>query len=423
MLVLVFLGVPVAFSMGLVAAVGIVTTLGPSSLMQMANIAFGNGTDNVFIVVPLFILMAGIISHSGIAEAVFNAASKWFNWVPGSLAVSTLLTSTAFAAVSGSSPATAATVGIFAVPEMIRNRYPRWMAVGSVAAGGTLGILIPPSINMVIYGIITETSIGKLFLAGIIPGLVLALILILFTVYHSARLGRAGAVFAQKHHVSWVERFSSLRGVIGVVLLFILVIGSIYAGVATPTEAAAVGAGGAIAIAVFYRKLSLPKFKEALGQSVETTAMIMFLLIGGFSLSFLISSLGIGDGLVHFLVALHWNRWVILGLFNLLLLILGSLMDPGSIIVITMPLLFPLFVKMGFDPVWLGVVLTINVEIGMISPPVGLNLFVLNSVLKNEVSMGDIIFGSSRYIGVMLLGLLVMIGLPVLSLWLPQHSL
>ncbi|MCL6637191.1 MAG: TRAP transporter large permease subunit, partial [Alicyclobacillus sp.] len=264
MILFMTIGVPVAFSMGLAALTGIVSFLGPAAAMQMANIAFERGTNDEFIVVPLFILMAGVISHSGIAEAMFQAANKWFNRVPGTLAVSTLATSTAFAAVSGSSPATAATVGIFAVPEMLRHKYPTWMAVGSVSAGGTLGILIPPSLNMVIYGIITETSIGKLFIAGILPGLFISLLLILYTIYSAARDTRRGAVYVQTQRVTWTERFAALRGMLGVVLLFLLVIGGIYSGAVTPTESAALGAAGAIVLALFYRKLTWSQFREAL---------------------------------------------------------------------------------------------------------------------------------------------------------------
>ena len=271
--------------MGVIGIAGLVDT---GALYQIAEIAAASGTNLFMLTLPLFILMAEVVAFSGVGDDIYTATHDWLSWLPGGLAITSIATCTGFAAISGSSPATAATVGLVSIPEMIKRGYNRMLAVGSVAAGGTLGILIPPSITMIVVGIITEMSIGKLFIAGIIPGLILSFLMCMATVI-AVKMKPDLAPPVQG--VSWRKRFSSLKRVWPFIILAVSIIGSIYAGIATPTESAAVGATLSIVIACFYRRLTLKTLHGALSRTVGVTAMIMFLVIGGTTLAFLVSSL------------------------------------------------------------------------------------------------------------------------------------
>ncbi|MEI7568372.1 MAG: TRAP transporter large permease [Alcaligenaceae bacterium] len=417
LLVFMAIGVPVAFSMGVTATIMVFIFLNPAMLIQMARMSFVVSTSHLFLVAPLFVLMAGVVSHSDIAERAYLAATKWFNRVPGALPVSTIAACSAFAAISGSSPATAAAIGYASIPEMLKHGYSKRMAVGVVAAGGTLGILIPPSVVMVIYGILTETSIGSLFMAGIIPGLFLAALMIGYVIIESMREGTAKPIEVL---VTWRDRFASLKGIWPVMLLFLIVMGSIYTGLATTTEAAALGALGALMLTIHRKDMRNGGLSKVLLTTAQTTTMLMMLIIFGSFFGFVVSRLGIAHGMIEAVTTANLQPWVVLTLYIVVLLILGCLMDPASMMVITLPLAFPVLSKMGYDPVWLGIIVTIAVEIGMITPPVGLNLFVLKGIVPKEVTMTDIMAGSAPFILVMLVGLLVIVLFPQIALWLPQ---
>ena len=417
LLVFMAIGVPVAFSMGVTATIMVFIFLNPAMLIQMARMSFVVSTSHLFLVAPLFVLMAGVVSHSDIAERAYLAATKWFNRVPGALPVSTIAACSAFAAISGSSPATAAAIGYASIPEMLKHGYSKRMAVGVVAAGGTLGILIPPSVVMVIYGILTETSIGSLFMAGIIPGLFLAALMVGYVIIESMREGTAKPIEVL---VTWGDRFTSLKGIWPVMLLFLVVMGSIYTGLATTTEAAALGALGALMLTIHRKDMRNGGLSKVLLTTAQTTTMLMMLIIFGSFFGFVVSRLGIAHGMIEAVTTANLQPWVVLTLYIVVLLILGCLMDPASMMVITLPLAFPVLSKMGYDPVWLGIIVTIAVEIGMITPPVGLNLFVLKGIVPKEVTMTDIMAGSAPFILVMLVGLLVIVLFPQIALWLPQ---
>jgi C4-dicarboxylate transporter DctM subunit len=417
LLVFMAIGVPVAFAMGVTATIMVFIFLNPAMLIQMARMSFVVSTSHLFLVAPLFVLMAGVVSHSDIAERAYLAATKWFNRVPGALPVSTIAACSAFAAISGSSPATAAAIGYASIPEMLKHGYSKRMAVGVVAAGGTLGILIPPSVVMVIYGILTETSIGSLFMAGIIPGLFLATLMVGYVIIESMREGTAKPIEVL---VTWRDRFTSLKGIWPVMLLFLIVMGSIYSGLATTTEAAALGALGALLLTIHRKDMRNGGLNKVLLTTAQTTTMLMMLIIFGSFFGFVVSRLGIAHGMIEAVTTANLQPWVVLTLYIVVLLILGCLMDPASMMVITLPLAFPVLSKMGYDPVWLGIIVTIAVEIGMITPPVGLNLFVLKGIVPKEVTMTDIMAGSAPFILVMLVGLLVIVLFPQIALWLPQ---
>jgi C4-dicarboxylate transporter DctM subunit len=417
LILLLGLGTPIAFALGFMGVVGIVGLVDIGALYQIAEIAADSGTNLFMLTLPLFVLMAEVVSFSGVGDDLYSAAHDWLSWLPGGLAISSIATCTGFAAISGSSPATAASVGLVAIPEMTKRGYNRKLAVGAIAAGGTLGILIPPSITMIIYGIITEVSIGKLFMAGIIPGILLALLL-------SGAI--AGAVTIQPSlapriaSVSWTKRLKSLSRVWAFVVLAVSIVGSIYAGIATPTESAAIGATLSILIALLYRRLSIKALHGALLRTVGVTAMIMFLVIGGNVMAFLLSTLTIPQYVTESIMALNASKWTVMIFINIILLVMGCLLDPMAIMVITLPILFPIVTQLGFDPVWFGIVVTINVEMGMITPPVGLNLFILKGSVPG-VTMKDLVGGALPFLLLLCLGLVLIMVYPPLATWLPNR--
>lgn len=415
LLILLAMGIPIAFGLGFLGAVGIAFFLDPGVLYQIAEVAADTGTNLFMLTVPLFILMAEVVSFSGVGNDIYTAAHRWLSWLPGGLAISSIATCTGFAAISGSSPATAATVGLVAIPEMVKRGYNRRLAVGAIAVGGTLGILVPPSITMIIYGIITEVSIGKLFIAGIIPGILLALIL---SVAVALAVMIRPSLAPRAQAVTWKERFASLSRVWAFLLLVISILGTIYAGIATPTESAAIGATFAILIALAYRRLTIPALQGALIRTVGVTAMIMFLVIGGNVLAFLLSSLTIPQYLTSAIVEMEMSKWTVMIFINIILLLMGCLLDPMAIMVISLPILFPIVTNLGFDPIWFGVIVTVNVEIGMITPPVGLNLFILKGAVP-DVDMGDVVYGSIPFVALMILGMAIIMMFPELATWLP----
>jgi C4-dicarboxylate transporter DctM subunit len=408
-------GTPIGFGLGFLGLIGMVSFLDIGNLYQIAEIAANTGTNLFMITLPLFILMAEVVSFSGVGDDMYTAAHNWFSWLPGGLAISSIATCTGFAAICGSSPATAATVGLISIPEMIKRGYSRYLAVGSIAAGGTLGILIPPSISMVIYGVITEVSIGKLFIAGIIPGLVLATILstaIAIAVKMKPQLA------PRIEGVTWQKRFSSLKNVWAFIVIALSIIGTIYTGIATPTESAAIGATFSMIVALVYRRMNIKAIHGAIVRASAVTAMIMFMVIGGNTLAFLLSTLTIPQYITELITSFEVSRWTIMIIINIILLIMGCLLDPMAILVISLPILFPIVTKLGFDPVWFGIIVTINVEVGMITPPVGLNLFILKGAIPN-ITMKDIVVGSLPFVFLLILGLAVVMMFPSLATWLP----
>jgi C4-dicarboxylate transporter DctM subunit len=417
LLVVLSTGTPVAVAMGLLGIIGVYLFLSGAAMTQIASIAFTQSANFVLVVVPLFVLMGEALTATGVGRSLFTAAQIWLRRLPGALAVGTVAACSIFAAVCGSSPVTAATIGAMAVPEMIRQGYDRRLALGVTAAGGTLGILIPPSIPMIIYGVITETSIGSLFIAGVLPGAMMALLLsatVMLMVWRNPAIApRISIAIVER------ERWSSLVSVVPVLLLAVFVLGSIYAGFATPTEAGAVGALGAVVLALLARTLTREAVGRMLGNTVRTAAMFILLIIAGLFTSFVLARLGIPQGMAKLLVELPVPPWAILVMINLVLIVLGMFMDPMSILVIMVPVLFPGVTALGYDPVWFGIVLTINIEIAAISPPVGFNLFVLKATIPNT-EMSDIIRGSAVFMIPLALGILFLIAFPEIALVLPQ---
>ncbi len=380
-------------------------------------VPYAIGSSYTLSVVPLFVLMGQFSLSSGLSRDIFRTVYKWLGHLPGGLAMATILGCAGFAAICGSSLATAATMGSVALPEMKKYRYDESLATGSIAAGGTLGILIPPSIGFVIYGILIEESIGKLLLAGILPGILLTFLYVL-TIYVICKLkpekGPAGPTFPLK------EKLVSLSGSWGMISLFLLVMGGIYFGIFTPTEAAGIGAFGAFLILLIRGKLNMATLVQGLLDSARTTTMIFLIIIGANILTYFLSISQLPMRLSEFLQMLHLNRYVILFAILLLYAILGCIMDGFSMIILTIPVLFPLIKAYGFDTIWFGVLMVIVLEMGLITPPVGLNVFIIKGVAGN-IPMNIIFRGIWPFLIASVMAIIVIILFPQIATFIPYR--
>jgi tripartite ATP-independent transporter DctM subunit len=411
-------GLEIAFSLGLVGVIGLFFWQnGLNALVAMGEISWDVTTSFTLMAVPLFIFMSAVLIESGVSTGLYNAVAKWLYRLPGGLAVASQVACSLFAAVSGSSTATAAAIGMVSIPEMQKRGYEQKIVVGSICAGGTLGILIPPSIALIIYGTIMETSIGQLFVAGIIPGIVLAL---MFSGYIIVRvILKPSTAPRSEVKVSWKERFTVLMGVIPILSLIVLVLGGIYAGIFTPTEAAGVGAFGSVVIAAICRRLNFVVMKRSLLVAVHTTSMIFLIIIGALILSRIVAFLNIPQAFTHVLFKLGLSRWTIFLLVCLLYLIMGCLLDAISMMMITLPVIGPMIVALGFDPVWFGIVMVVLIEMGLITPPVGLNLFVVHGLVEKG-RFEIVALGSVPFVLLMAIGIVLLVFFPNLALWLPN---
>lgn len=417
LILLLFTGIPVGFAMGLVGFAGMLVVSGWNAAIGMLNIVpYTTAASYDLSTIPLFILMGVFCFQSGLSRDLYYAAYKWLGHFPGGLAIATIAGCAGFSAVSGSSMATAATMGTVSYPEMKRYGYDSALATGTIAAGGTLGILIPPSLVFIIYGIITEQPIGKLFMAGFIPGIVEA-ILYMITIYVLCRrnpnLGPSGPKPKLK------EMVSSLGNTWGVLILFLLVIGGIYMGVFSPTEAGAIGAFGALLFALGKRKVSWRNFKDALFETGQTAAMILIIVVGAYMLGYFLVVTRLPSSAAAFISSLAINPYIVLTLIVIIYLILGCIMEAVSMVVITMPIFYPIIVALGFDPIWFGVICVIVIEAGMITPPVGMNVFVVAGIAK-DVPMGTVFKGITPFIFAQVFLIVLLAIVPQMALILPN---
>lgn len=418
MLLLLGLGVPVSFSMGFTGVAGFAFLWGAGKAINLAGIVAYDSTDSyVLACIPLFILMGQTVFHCGIARDLFTALHKWLSRLAGGLAMATTASCACFASVCGSSPVTAATMGAMALPEMKRYGYSPGLATGCVSAAGTLGILIPPSIPMVVYGIMTEQSIGRLFIAGIIPGVLSALLYIVM-IYIRAKLNPTLAPHGSSFTLK--EKLSATGKTWGVALLFFTVIGGIYLGIFTPTEASAVGAFLALSLGFTQGQLTQKSFSASLEDTARITAMILAIIIGAMVFCTFIVTTGLPDAVASFVVSLEVNRYAILVVMLLIYLVLGCFMDVLGILVLTVPLFFPIVLKLNFDPIWFGIVLTKMVEVSLITPPIGVNCLVIKGVSGDYASLQDIFKGIGWFFIVDLITITIIILFPWISLFLPN---
>ena len=413
------LGVHIGVALGLTGFIGIYLTVGPdAALAQIGTIPFSTTNSFALAVIPLFILMGSFATVAAITTDLFRAAYVWLGKLRGGLAMATVMSSAAFGAASGSTIVNAAVFTRMAMPEMTRFGYDVRLSAGCIAAAGTLAALIPPSILMVVYAVITEQSIGKLLIAGIVPGILTAVIYCA-GIYVIARVRpdiapRANIVF------TWAERWRSLYSVYGIIILFALVVGGIYGGYFPATYAGAVGAFGAFVIALVKRRMSMKSLVEVLKDAAVTTSVIFIIVIGGIIFARFLTYSGLVDIISHGLLELGTGKYVYLIGFIVLFIVLGCFIEPIAIMVMTLPIMFPVMVKAGFHPIWLGVVAVKLAEISVLTPPVGLNVFVVKSSSPVPVTLGQVFAGVTPFILLDLLSLVLYVLFPEVLLWLPN---
>lgn len=416
LLLLIGLSIPVGAALGVLGL-----TLDPMFSMlpltrALGEISWNSNNEFLLVAIPLFIMLGEILLRAGLAEKMYQAMSLWLSWLPGGLMHANIGASTLFSATSGSSVATSATVGTVAIPQIKKHGYNESLFLGSLAAGGTLGILIPPSINLVLYGVLTNSSVPKLYLAGIIPGFLLAGLFILMIIIACTLKPQWGG---KKIHASWSERCHSLVNLLPPLGIFFLVVGSIYAGLATPTEAAALGVLGALILAAGYRRLTWNMLREAIEGTLRSTAMIMLIVIAASFLNFVMSATGLTNAITDFIGGLGLSPGWMLLVLVVFYLILGCFMETLSMMITTIPIVAPVMIGLGFDPVWLGIMIIILVEAALITPPVGMNLFVVQSLRKSG-SMNAVIIGSLPFVFAMFVLLLLLALFPNIAMWMPN---
>jgi C4-dicarboxylate transporter, DctM subunit len=422
MFLLFALGVEIALALGMVGILGLLYLKGWTiGLGVVGSIAWTNATSFSFVAVPLFVFMSGILLHSGIGRGLYTAVARWVSFLPGGLAVASIFSCAIFAAISGSSVATAATIGMIAIPEMERRGYHRPLICGSLAAGGTLGILIPPSIPMIIYGVMTETSIGHLYMAGIVPGIVLAMLFAAFVVGY-AMIWPERAPRVAEDQGGFLTKLRSFYEVAPVALLIIVVLGSMYVGIVTPTEAAALGSSVSLVLAALARRLTRKTLHDAFQSTVRTTSMVMVIIIFASVFSHVIALIGAPRALLNTVIGLDMPRWAVFMAVFAFLLVIAYALEELSVMIIMLPILFPLITGLGFDPIWFGIVMIVWLEIGFITPPVGLNLFVIQGLTPGATAR-DMMVGTTPYVLMMIVLVALLFLVPELALWLPRQMM
>lgn len=426
-------GMPIAFALAITALASIVLFLGPDQFFLFGKLTYDSLHDFGLLAIPLFVLMGNLFGGSKASQQLFEAGEAWLSRIRGGLAMSSVAASTLFAALTGSSPATAAAIGRVAVPEMAKRGYSARIATGAVAAGGTLGILIPPSVTLILYGIAAEQSIGQLFAAGVVPGVIIAIMFCVWIYIAQTLENRSKArtaaladgseeaveVYEPKRY-TWADRFSSLAKTLPFAVLIALILIVLYRGIATPSEAAAIGVLLVyILVGLIYRGLKGRELVDVLLESTNQSTMILLITAFSAVIATVLSYLRVPQDLAALVSDANLNKWVVLLLINILLLVMGFFLPPVSIIVMTTPILLPMIMSLGFDPIWFGIIMTINMEMGLITPPVGLNLFVLKGIVPH-VPLKEILIGSAPYVAVLGLAILLFSIFPQIITFVPQ---
>ena len=417
MLILLAASLPVAFVMGLVGVLGFAAVINtPAALAMLAADLYDVLSNYGLTVIPMFVFMGQVCFHAGISRKLFNAAYHWMGWLPGGLAMATVGACAAFGAICGSGPATAATMTAVAMPEMRRFSYSDTLASGVVAAGGGLGMLIPPSVVFIVYGVLTEQSIGKLFIAGILPGLLVALLfclVILAECLVNPAVGPAGPRFPLR------ARLASLKGVAETLALFALVMGGMFAGWFTPTEGAAVGAAGSVAVAAIVGRCSARMLWRAAQETIRTSCMVMIIVAGATVFGHFLAVTQIPGDLAAWLAALPLPAWMVLGLIVVFYLVAGCFVDALALIMLTIPIFYPVVLQLGYHPVWFGVVIVLVTMMGAITPPVGVNVYVVSG-MERDLSLQTVFRGSLPFLAALVAAVILLMLLPGLATWLPD---
>ncbi|SOC83020.1 TRAP transporter, DctM subunit [Ensifer adhaerens] len=414
-------GMPIAFALGLAAVAALFLQSGMDIFYVLGDTMFSGIANLAYVSIPMFVLMGAAVASSPAGSDLYTALDRWLNRVPGGLVLSNIGACAIFSGMTGSSPATCAAIGKMGIPEMINRGYPNSVATGSIAAGGTLGILIPPSVTLIVYGISTETSIGRLFMAGVIPGVMLTAMFMAWAVFDCKRKGyvfdAAGLRYTMK------ERLATLPRILPFLVIIAGTLYVLYGGIATPSEAA--GAGAMLTLLVVVIAYRLFKFKPVahiFSSAMRESVMIMMIMAAAELFAFALSSLYITQSIATFIADLEVNRWVLLAIINVFLLVCGMFLPPVAVIVMTAPMLFPIITQAGFDPYWFAIILTINMEVGLITPPIGLNLFVINAIAP-KIPTRDILWGALPYVIVMFIAILILCIFPGIATWLPNQML
>ena len=417
-LIVLLSGAPVAFALGAISIVFLVLFHGIDSLQVVAETFYAGLHDFTLVSIPMFVMMGAAIGSSPAGKDLYEALDRWLYRLPGGLVISNLGACAIFAALTGSSPACCAAIGKMGIPEMRRRGYPDDIATGSICAGGTLGILIPPSITFILYGIATETSIGRLFLAGVVPGIMLTSLFMLWTLFIIWKRGfRSHAI---DFRYSWKEKFEAIPKILPFVLIIVGVMYVLYGGVATPSEAAGVGAALCVVLAVvIYRLWNPADLWKILRDTTRESVMILMIIAAAVLFGYMLTSLYLTQTLAQAIADLHVNKWVLMALINLFLLVCGFFIPPAAIILMTSPILLPIIKVAGFDPVWFGVIMTINMEIGLIHPPVGLNIYIVNAIAP-DVPVQQVMWGTIPYVICMMLAIVILCFVPEIATWLPD---
>ena len=417
LLLLFFGGIWIALALGIAGLIGLYLDTGIQAFSSIGLIGWNTSNDFVYTAIPLFILMGELIMHSGLSIRFYNGIAVWIRSVPGGLLHTNIISCAIFAGISGSSVATAVTIGTVAIPEMKRRGYDERLTLGSLAAGGTLGILIPPSIVMIIYGAMVEQSIVKLFMAGIIPGILLS-VLFMGYIFVKTFFDPSYSSGIEKKDMPFLAKLKVTLSSWPVYLIITIVIGGLYMGIATPTEVAALGALSALIVGLIYKELKWSSFVKSLKNSISTTCMIMFIIVGAQIYSFALSHAGIPRAISGWIISFELSPTVFFIILCIFYLILGCFLDGVSMMVLTLPVLYPTIYEMGFDPIWFGVILTILIELGQITPPMGLNLFAIHGIAGGSIS--DVIIGSFPFCIIMCIMIVILKIFPDIVLWLPR---
>lgn len=411
-------GLPIAFGLGAVALLFMIVFDGWNSVHFIPETIFAGLSDFTLVSLPMFVIMGAAVASSRAGSDLYEALARWLHKVPGSLVISNIGACALFSALTGSSPATCAAIGKMGIPEMRKRGYDADLATGAIAAGGTLGILIPPSITMILYGIASETSIGRLFLAGVIPGLLLTFLFMVWALFISWKRGTvlvdADRIYSMKEKLELLPRLLPFMAVI------VGVVYALYGGIATPSEAAGVGAALCLVMVIVIYKVWKPMdLWVILRDGLRESGMLLLIIGTSILFGYMMSSLQVTQSVAEAIGAMEVNRWVIMAAINLLLLVAGMFLPPAAIILMTTPILMPVITAAGFDPIWFGVILTINMELGLITPPVGLNLFVINGITP-DVRLPTILKGAFPFMLCMVLAIVLLCIFPEIATWLPK---
>ena len=416
LLVLVFSGVPIAASLGWLGLI-LQQLDSPMPLYRaLGDMVWQTGTDFLLVAIPMFVLLGEILLRAGITEKMYEGIVKWLGWLPGGLMHSNIGSSALFAATSGSSVATAATIGTVAVPQIAKRGYNEPLFLGTIAAGGTLGILIPPSINLILYGLLTDTSVPELYLAGFLPGFLLAGLFMVAVILLCRLRPEWGG---ERISADWGTRLRALVSLVPPIGIFLVVVGSIYAGLATPTEAASLGVVAAMGLAAANRKLTLEMLRAALEGTMRTTAMIMLIILAAVFLNFVLSVIGLTQALADFVTGLGLSPFLTMLMIVAILVLLGCFMETLSMLLTTAPLVTPIVVALGYDPVWFGILLMVLLETALITPPIGINLYVVQGI-REKGEMLDVMKGALPFVLAMFAMIALLLAFPGLALWLPS---